>query len=1037
MRKLVLLTSVMLSGCLTFLSLSSSAQCPNINFISGNFNNWDCYTGDCGNGEVINPSPVTPGQHTIMDGPALINAGQINDEYCISIRKVPNGFKYAAKLGNDETGAKMEAIEYTMTVDSNNSLLMIHFAWVMQNPDNHSLDEQPQFSLSIRDSAGNDISPSVLPCAYNIFKASQDLPDLACKTPELIARDWTTVGYSLLPMLGKTIKIYFQNRDCTLSGHWGYAYVVAECRSMTIDLQYCAGATAARFRAPDGFKYYKWTRSTKPGQIIWEGEGRQYQHLTLTDAEDGEIVTCEVESALSTECSAQVHTVVKRTTISSTFGYGIMENGEVDFASNNYLNWYDTCARTATFVDRSMITNSVQANRSWSIHGLEDMTIPRDSMVTITFPDPGKDGLDSVKYLVRLTVDAENGCTDTSRSISDHYITIYASPRLEIVGDTAMCPGEQIELIAYTRKSQFVSYTWTGETESGNAAPTAPDSILTVTEPGTYYVSAVDVVNCVAKDTHVVTVNIPNLNPHDIYSPSCFGGNDGQFTHGKVTGGIEPYQSFIWLVTDANMWTKLDKSRWQYDPVENAYTDPHGNVNGNSYINLPAGTYIFYAVDANGCPLRGEVKVAEPPLLELSARQNFTSCGLPNGSIVLTAKGGTPPYTYTVEQNGKTFTTTKFSSGDSAIARGLDTGLYTVTVTDVGGNHYGDSCKATETIRVLAHPAPYLEYTTRIETCESANGYISLRLVNAFQDTINFIKMSWNGSKDTVLYTNNHMNLTAGNYTVTIIDGRNCVIKETINVGSHPTPVVEVDSTAETCGRKDGTITLTVESALPHTLEYLWEGRTEKTPYLTGLEAGVYRVVVNDSLCSVQREIEVLHVDGPTAAFQATSYSVPSNANFALTDISLGTVKAWNWDMGDGNMQSGKIVYHSYGSAGEYVITLLVIDENDCTDTASKTMNVYDELTVFIPNMFTPNGDEINPVWKPVMTEHVEEGYQLSIFDRWGQRIFYTTNPDEGWNGTGKDGRVVAANTVYSYRVIVRDFAGQEYEFVGQVTVIK
>jgi gliding motility-associated-like protein len=969
-----------------------------------------------------------------MNGPVFIASGQIFDEYCISIRKVPNGFTYAAKLGNDQTQAEMEAIEYSMIVDSNNSLLMLHFAWVMQLPP-HTPAEQPQFSLCIQDSAGNDISSAILPCACHTFIASQDLPDLACKNGDLIARDWTTVGYSLMPMLGQTIKIRFKNRDCTQMGHWGYAYLVAECRSMTIDLQYCEGASAARFRAPDGFKYYKWTRSSRPGVPIWEGQGRQYQYLTLTDAQDDEIITCEMESALSIECSAQVHTIVKKTSIGATFGYGIMEDGEVDFLSHNYLNWYDTCARTATFVDRSTIQNSKQAGRSWMVHGLEGMYIPRDSMVTITFPDPGKDGLDSVRYLVSLTVDAENGCTDTSKSLAGHYITIYASPRLEIEGDTVMCPGNTVELVAKTRKSQFVSYTWDGENESGNI-PTSSDSVLYITEPGSYYVSATDIVNCIAKDTHIVTVMIPDLNPHDISGPSCFGENDGQFSHGRVIGGVVPYASFIWTVTDTNMWPKLN-NQWSYDPVRNAYVDLHGSVNGNTYINLPAGTYTFEAIDAIGCPLRGEVKITDPPLLELFAGQNPTSCGLSNGSIILTAKGGTPPYTYIVEKDGRTFTTTKISNGDSVIAVGLDSGLYTITVTDMGGNHYGHKCKTTDTISVTAFPVPYAEVTTNIETCESANGAITLRLVNAFQDTVNFIKMLWNGSKDTVLFRNNHPDLTTGTYTVTIIDGRKCVINETIYVGSHPTPVVEVDSTAETCGRKDGTITLTVKSALPHTLEYLWEGRTEKTPYLTGLEAGVYRVVVSDSLCSVHREIEILHVDGPTAEFQTTSYSVPSNTNFVLTDISLGTVKTWNWDMGDDNMQTGKIVYYSYGGSGDYVVTLLVIDENDCTDTTSKVMHVYDELTVFIPNMFTPNGDEINPVWKPVMTEHVEEGYQLSIFDRWGQRIFHTTNPDEGWNGTGKDGRVVAANTVYSYRVIVRDFAGQEYEFVGQVTVIK
>jgi gliding motility-associated-like protein len=134
--------------------------------------------------------------------------------------------------------------------------------------------------------------------------------------------------------------------------------------------------------------------------------------------------------------------------------------------------------------------------------------------------------------------------------------------------------------------------------------------------------------------------------------------------------------------------------------------------------------------------------------------------------------------------------------------------------------------------------------------------------------------------------------------------------------------------------------------------------------------------------------------------------------------------------------QTGKIVYYTYGKSGDYNVFLEVTDENGCIDTISKVIHVYEELNVFVPNMFTPNGDDKNNTWKPVMSEYSKEGYQLSVFDRWGQRIFHTTNPEEAWDGT-VNGKYAASNTVYSYRIIVRDFTGQEYEFVGHVTLIR
>ncbi len=1032
MKKLVLLISLIVSGCLFLLTLPTSAQCPNLNFNMGNFTYWQCYLGDCGNGTAnISTSSWTPGRHTIMNGPQLLAAGQLLDERCMKIKKVPDGFALAAKLGNESTGAEMEAIEYTLTVDSNSSLLMLHFAWVMEDP-SHAPSEQPLFSLTIKDSVGNTIPSNILPCSFFNFIASAGLEGLAC-TGSVLGRDWTTVGYSLEPMIGRTIKIYFETRDCTLSGHYGYAYVVAECRSMAIDLMFCEGQTAARFRAPDGFQRYTWTRSIGQMPPNSSGVGRPFQNLTLTDPFDEEVVTCEMESALKQECSATVKTVVKKTSIDATFGYGVMRNGGVPFLSHNNQNWYDTCGRTATFVDRSKVVNSKQANRSWYIHGLKDLAIPRDSMVTITFPDPGEKGLDSVRYLVRLTVGAENGCTDTSGNFAEHTITIYASPQVEIEGPTEICIGKSEPLAAKTVRSQFASRTWTWQDGSGNPQTRYNDSIIYITEPAIYYLESIDVQGCIVRDTHIVTPLSPKMDTEE-HSTSCFGGKDGWFTHGPITGASSSgFRYAVWLVYDTNMWPLLS-SPWKYDSAKNAYTDI-AVESGSAYMNLPAGSYIFEGLDYDSCDFLKEVRIVEPPLLELFSKHEPTTCGLDNGTIILTATGGTPPYIYRIEKGGRTIAeiNTAITTVDSAKFTGLAAGTYDISVTDVGGRFNeigGSTCTTRDTITVTALPAPYIDVTVTDETCESKNGSIFIQPINARQPMV-FI---WDG--DTT-YNTTHGKLSKGTYRLKFVDGYNCIIDSTIKVDAHPTPTVSIAITPETCGRKDGAITLTVNSALPSTVKYQWIGRTETTPKLTGLTAKTYNVTITDSFCVVEKTIEVPHIDGPVANFQTTTYSVPSNSNFVLTDISKGTVNIWNWDMGDGNTQTGKVVYYSYGTAGDYTVLLQVIDENNCTDTTSNVMHVYDELTVFIPNMFTPNSDNLNEIWMPAMTEYVEEGYQLSVFDRWGQRIFHTTNPKEGWNGTSTDGKIVANNTVYSYRLIVRDFAGQEYEFVGQVTVIR
>lgn len=115
---------------------------------------------------------------------------------------------------------------------------------------------------------------------------------------------------------------------------------------------------------------------------------------------------------------------------------------------------------------------------------------------------------------------------------------------------------------------------------------------------------------------------------------------------------------------------------------------------------------------------------------------------------------------------------------------------------------------------------------------------------------------------------------------------------------------------------------------------------------------------------------------------------------------------------------------------------MYVEDANRCFDSITKKIHVYKELTVYIPNAFTPGKEGENQIFKPKMSEYVEEGYLLEVFDRWGQKVFKTTNTEEGWDGN-IDGKPVTYTTVYSYRIIARDFTGRDHEYIGHVTLIK
>ena len=249
-------------------------------------------------------------------------------------------------------------------------------------------------------------------------------------------------------------------------------------------------------------------------------------------------------------------------------------------------------------------------------------------------------------------------------------------------------------------------------------------------------------------------------------------------------------------------------------------------------------------------------------------------------------------------------------------------------------------------------------------------------------------------------------------------------------------PTVYVETTPEICGRENGTIFLTVHSENPSTIKYSWVDFLDTTSSLSNLKAETYRVTINDTFCILMEDIVVEHIDGPVADFEYSPHNIIINQALTLTDMSQGTVQLWDWDMDDGNTQTGKIVNYTYLNTGNHNVFLKITDKNNCIDTISKTIYIHDDIKVFIPNMFTPNGDGINDTWKPVMSDYSKEGYELSIFDRWGQQVFHTTDTEKSWDGT-INGKPAAPNTVYSYQVTVKNIIEKEYKFTGNITLIE
>ena len=92
-------------------------------------------------------------------------------------------------------------------------------------------------------------------------------------------------------------------------------------------------------------------------------------------------------------------------------------------------------------------------------------------------------------------------------------------------------------------------------------------------------------------------------------------------------------------------------------------------------------------------------------------------------------------------------------------------------------------------------------------------------------------------------------------------------------------------------------------------------------------------------------------------------------------------------------------------------------------------------VLLYIPNAFSPDSDGLNDFFGPNGSEF--EQFKMEIFNRWGEKVYYTTDFDKPWNGKIKDKNEIGEQDVYVYKIWVKDSKNQTHNYIGNVTLIK
>lgn len=245
---------------------------------------------------------------------------------------------------------------------------------------------------------------------------------------------------------------------------------------------------------------------------------------------------------------------------------------------------------------------------------------------------------------------------------------------------------------------------------------------------------------------------------------------------------------------------------------------------------------------------------------------------------------------------------------------------------------------------------------------------------------------------------------------------------------------------------EESTINLYGESIVPVS-EWSWEFgdgdiSKEQNPSHKYTNSGTYTiklsVVIESNGNSYSATQEIRISTNPTVGFVADStqvyYSTYSRV-FIDTSKLDNPASKFIWDFGDSSPQvstDSSSTMYKYSEKGTYVVSLKVIDTEGCSDSISKTINIYDRY--YIPNVFTPNGDGMNDQF--VVTSNGTTLFAIEIYSRWGNIVFKRSGHQQiVWDGRMPEGTMVKPGT-YFY-VISSEKGDTTYEpEKGYITVL-
>ncbi len=468
-----------------------------------------------------------------------------------------------------------------------------------------------------------------------------------------------------------------------------------------------------------------------------------------------------------------------------------------------------------------------------------------------------------------VTVTDNNGCTAT---------TVASVPELSsleytIEGSELDCNGDTNGTASVTVTAGTMPYNY----EWSNGQITESISGLSC---GIYTITITDGGGCSAVNN--IEVIEPEALTLDLTSTNALCNGDTGTITGTTNGGTTPYL-YEW-----------------------------SNAETTANINATADTYICTVTDANGCTATAEASITEPaPLILNYTNTNIDCNGTGDGTITLTASGGTPNYMYSLDN-------VNFQNNN--IFNNLNGGNYIVYVNDA------NDCTAMQEVTITESSTITLMLTSTAESCDGNDGTATVTAANGAGD----YTYLWTGGQSTAIASM----LNAGTYTVTVTDANDCTAIDSIEVASSANIQLGATATDVTCfGAADGEGIVIADGVPPYT--YLWDANAgnQTGASATGLSGGTYTVEVTDGTgCTAATNVIINEPDQLILDITGVNLSCSGEANGGASVTASGGTGTYLYEWN--NMESTPQINDLF--AGDYSVT--VTDTNGCQETATVTL---------------------------------------------------------------------------------------------------